>query len=335
MNYEPPSEEAITERTRNAAVTVVVPAYNSADTIVRTLDSLTAQTSTDFCVLVIDDGSDEEILGLMPDDPRFMGHRLQTNRGYAGVTNCALGLISSRWVIFLDSDDTFDPECLEVLVARGEREEADVVVLPLKTITASGAVSIAGVADTPSPLPAPQALQLFIDGRARFNQHLLFRPNHVRSKDNTYSDLGFVFNLLSTVSTVSFETRPMYNYFLNAESVTGQLRPSIWDLATVLDDIEDALYAVYSGREAVEAIHRMRWMQLNFMVSKAAGDTQSPRLRAEVYSWCRNEIRFSHIVDAMRSRHVARGLSLALARMSRGVHSRAYRLRGRLQEART
>ncbi|MDN6748433.1 MAG: glycosyltransferase family 2 protein, partial [Brevibacterium sp.] len=293
MNYEPPSEEAITERTRNAAVTVVVPAYNSADTIVRTLDSLTAQTSTDFCVLVIDDGSDEEILGLMPDDPRFLGHRLQTNRGYAGVTNCALGLISSRWVIFLDSDDTFDPECLEVLVARGEMEDSDVVVLPLKTITASGAVSIAGVVDTP------------------------------------YSDLGFVFNLLSTVSTVSFETRPMYNYFLNAESVTGQLRPSIWDLATVLDDVEDALYAVYSGREAVEAIHRMRWMQLNFMVSKAAGDTQSPRLQAEVYSWCRNEIRFSHVVDAMRSRHVARGLSLALARMSRGVHSRAYRLRGR------
>lgn len=334
MNDESLVPETITEHTRNSAVTVVVPAYNSADTIERTLESLVAQTSTDFCVLVIDDGSAEDILDLLPDDPRFLGHRLQTNQGYAAVTNCALDLVSSRWVIFLDSDDTFDPECLELLVARGEKENADVVVLPLKTIAPSGAVSVAGVVDTPSPLPAAQALQLFIDGRVRFNQHHLFRPNHIRSKDNTYSDLGFVFNLLSTVSTVSFETRPMYNYFLHTESVTAQLRPSIWDLATVLGDVEDALFDVYSGQEAVEAIHRMRWMQLNYMVSKAAGDTQSPQLQAAVYSWCRQEIRFSHVVDAMRNRHVVRGLSLALARMSRPLHSRAYRLRDRLKEIR-
>lgn len=331
MILEAPNRETITELTRNAAVTVVVPAYNSADTIMRTLESLGAQTFTDFCVLVIDDGSDEEILGLVPDDPRFLGHRLQTNQGYSAVTNCALELISSRWMIFLDSDDSFDPECLELLVERGEKENSDVVILPLKTIAPSGAVSVAGVVDTPSPLPAAQALQLFIDGRVRFNQHHLFRPNHIRSKDNTYSDLGFVFNLLSTVSTVSFETRPMYNYFLHPGSVTAQLRPSIWDLATVLDDVEDALFSIYSGQEAVEAIHRMRWMQLNYMVSKAAGDTQSPQLQSDVYSWCRQEIRFSHVVDAMRNRHVARGLSLALARMSRPVHSRAYRLRSRLK----
>lgn len=334
MNDDLPSRATIAERTRNSAVTVVVPAYNSADTIERTLESLVAQTSTDFCVLVIDDGSEEEILDLMPDDPRFLGHRLPSNRGYAAVTNCALDLVSSRWVIFLDSDDTFDPECLELLVARGEKEDADVVVLPLKTIASSGTVSIAGLIDAPSPLPAAQALHLFIDGRVPFNQHHLFRPNHIRAKDNTYSDLGFVFNLLSTMSTVSFETRPMYNYFLSAESVTAQLRPSVWDLAAVLGDVEDAVYAVYSGREAIEAIHRMRWMQLNYMVSKAAGDTQSPRLQSEVYSWCRKEIRFSHLVDAVRTRQMARGLSLALARMSRGAHSRAYRLRGRLKEGR-
>lgn len=334
MIREAPNRETINELTRNSAVTVVVPAYNSADTITRTLESLVAQSFTDFCVLVIDDGSDEEILGLVPDDPRFVGHRLPSNQGYSAVTNCALELVSSRWMIFLDSDDSFDPECLELLVERGEKENSDVVVLPLKTIAPSGAVSVAGVVDTRSPLPAAQALQLFIDGRVRFNQHHLFRPNHIRSKDNTYSDLGFVFNLLSTVSKVSFETRPMYNYFLHLESVTAQLRPSIWDLATVLADVEGALYDVYSGQEAVEAIHRMRWMQLNYMVSKAAGDTQSPRLQSAVYSWCQQEIRFSHVVDAMRNQQMARGLSLALARMSRPLHSRAYRLRTKLKESR-
>lgn len=332
MTEENTTPQAITEATRDRAVTVVVPSYNSAETLPRTLESLQAQTNTDFRVLVIDDGSDEEILSLLPSDERFLGYRLPCNQGYAAVTNHALDMIASRWVIFVDSDDTIDPECLDILVDRGDREGSHVVVLPLKSIEPSGETSIGPFVDVDSPLRADRALRLFIDGRVLFNQHLLFRPNHVRSKDNTYSDLGFTFNLLSTVSTVSFEPRAMYNYFLHAGSVTAELRSTIWDLASVLGDIEGALYEVYSGGEAIETMHRMRWMQLNYMVSKAASDTESPRLRSEVYSWCRQEIRFSHVVDALRTRHTGKGLSLALARLSPGAHSRAYRLRSRLKE---
>lgn len=332
MRAESMNPEHILEGTRDWGATIVVPAYNSADTLPRTLDSLLAQTSADFCVLVIDDGSDEEILDLIPDDSRFFGYRFHSNQGYAAVTNHALDMVASKWVLFLDSDDSLDPECIEVLMKRGEAENSDLVVLPHRAIDPTGAVNVHGYVDTPSPLPAAQALQLFIDGRVHFSQHHLFKPNHVRSKDNTYSDLGYIFNLISTMSEVSVESRPMYNYFLHPGSVTAQLSSNIWDLAAVLDDIEDALYTVYSGREAVEAIHRMRWMQLNYMVSKAAGDTQSPQLKTEVYAWCRNEIRFSHVVDALRTHQSAKGLSLALARMDSRTHSRAYRLRNRLKE---
>lgn len=335
MTYEPMTPQAITERTRELAVTVVVPAFNSADTLPRTVESLLAQTSTEFGVLVVDDGSEAEILDLLPDDPRFLGFRLPQNEGYASVTNHALDMIASRWAIFVDSDDSIEPECLEMLVARGEREKSDVVVVPLNTIEPSGAVSIGSLTDALSPLPAAEALRLFIDGRALFNQHLLFKPNHVRSKDNTYSDLSFTFNLLSSVSRVSFENRPMYNYFLHSGSVTAELRPTVWDQATVLDDVEDALNSVFSGPESVEAMHRMRWMQLNYMLSKAAGDARSPALRSDVYSWCRAEIRFSHVVDALRTRHLGKGLSLVLARVSPRVHNWAYRLRSRLKASRT
>lgn len=332
MRSEAMSPDQILEGTRTHKVTVVVPAYNSADTLPRALESLQAQTSSDFCVLVIDDGSDEEILELMPDDPRFFGHRLHRNQGYAAVTNHALDMSASTWVLFLDSDDSLDPECIEVLVARGEAENSDFVVLPHKTFEPTGSVSVHGNVATTSPVPAGRALRHFIDGRVHPNQHHLFRPNHVRAKPNTYSDLGFIVNLLATMSTVSFEPRPMYNYFLLSDSVTAQLSERIWDLATVLADVEGALRTTYTGREAVEAIHRMRWTQLNYMLSKAAGDTSSPRLKADVYFWCRNEIRFSHVVDALRTRQAARGFSMALARVAPRTHSYAYRLRGSLKE---
>lgn len=335
MRYESMSREAISASTLSCAVTVVVAAYNSADTLPNTLDSLLAQTNSDFRVLVIDDGSDEEIIGLLPDDPRFLGYRLTANGGYAAVTNCALDMVSSRWMIFVDSDDSLEPECLDVLVERGDKENSDIVVAPLRSIAPSGAVSIGPFVDTPSPLPASEAMRFFIDGRLPFNQHLLFRPNHVRSKDNTYSDLSFIFNLLSSVTTVSFENRPMYNYFLHAGSETAELRETVWNLVTVLDDIDDAVVQSFSVSDAVTVMHRMRWRQLNYMLSKAGGDTQSPRLRADVYSWCRKEIRFSHIVDAVRTKNLGRGMSLALARLSPEVHSTAYRLRKRYKEGRT
>ncbi|EKU46695.1 polysaccharide biosynthesis protein [Brevibacterium casei S18] len=335
MNAERLDPEHIARRTRDAAVTVVVPAFNAADSLPRTLRSLAEQTSQDFCVLVIDDGSDSPMLEFLPDDSRFLGCRLSTNRGYAGVTNHALDLVGSRWVIFVDADDSLAPDCIETLLARGEAENADIVVMPLLVIDTAGRARVGQFAEVASPLPARKALDMFIAGRFYFNQHMLFRPNHVRARDNTYSDLSFVVNLLSTVTRVSFESRPLYHYHLSSGSVTAQLRPTVWDLVTVLDDVEDALRNVYQDTQLVTALHRLRWMQLGHMVSRAAGDSGSPRLRDEVYEWCRAEVRFSHVVDAVRTRHWGKGLSLALVRMSPSAHFRAFQLRSRLKELST
>ncbi|GAA3842104.1 hypothetical protein KACC15558_23900 [Brevibacterium ammoniilyticum] len=323
----------IARLTEEFAVTVIVPAYNCADTLPRTLESLLAQSSDDFAVLVVDDGSDEDLLELLPSDRRFLGYRMPENRGYAAVTNQALDMIRSPWTIFVDGDDTLAPDCLEVLQTRGQAEGSDVVVLPLTIIEPSGKTSIGPFATVKSPLPAKDALDLFVAGRLIFNQHLLFRPNHVRAKKNTYSDLSFTVNLLSSAEQVSFENRPLYNYFLHEGSVTAQLRPTVWDMFSVLDDVEDALSQIYSPSEASAALNRMRWMQMSYMVSKAAGDTRSPMLRSEVYAWCRSKVRLSHVVDAMRARQAGKGLSLALARLSPSLHGHAYQLRTRLKSS--
>jgi glycosyltransferase involved in cell wall biosynthesis len=334
MNPEQPDpRHRVAERTRRRPVTVVVPAFNSADTISRTLDSLLAQTFTDFCVLVVDDGSSEPVLDTLPDDPRFLGYRWESNQGYAAVTNRALDMVRSRWVIFVDSDDALDPECLEILVARGESEGSDVVVVALKTIDENGAQGRAPFPHQTSPLPALRALQLFIDGRVLFNQHLLFKPNEVRAKNNTYSDMSFVLALLGSVEKVSFVDRPLYHYYIHSGSATASLRPTVWDLATVIDDVEPAVFATFRGPDARAAIHRLRWMQLQYMVSKAGSDANDPALRTQVYSWCRREIRISHVVDAVRTRHLAKALSLALARLSPALHRQLYLARDRIRGA--
>jgi glycosyltransferase involved in cell wall biosynthesis len=95
-------------------VSVVIPAYNAAPFIADTLESVFAQTFTDYEVIVVNDGS--------PDTPDFEQalapylHRLvylkQPNTGPSGARNRAIGAARGDYVAFLDSDDQWLPPYL-------------------------------------------------------------------------------------------------------------------------------------------------------------------------------------------------------------------------------
>jgi glycosyltransferase involved in cell wall biosynthesis len=99
-------------------VSVVVPLYNKAAYIRRTLDSVLAQTHADFELIVVDDGSTDngpEIVRQI-DDSRI---RLisQENRGLSGARNRGAAESQTEWVAFLDADDEWQETFLEKVVA--------------------------------------------------------------------------------------------------------------------------------------------------------------------------------------------------------------------------
>ena len=97
---------------------VVVPLYNKRATVVRTLDSVFAQTFADFELIIVDDGStdggDAMVEGHYA-DPRLRVHR-QANAGPAAARNQGLALSRGAYVTFLDADDTWRPEYLQTAV---------------------------------------------------------------------------------------------------------------------------------------------------------------------------------------------------------------------------
>ena len=100
------------------AVSVVIPAYNAMVYLPETLESLWKQTFTDFEVVVVDDGSTDNIRGwaTSQEDPRF---RLvsQENRGLAGARNTGIREARADYVAFLDADDLWEPSKLELQMA--------------------------------------------------------------------------------------------------------------------------------------------------------------------------------------------------------------------------
>lgn len=101
-------------------VSVVIPYYNRADWLETAVDSVLTQTFPDFEVIVVDDGSKEyprflEVAG----DPRVRYVR-QEHRGASAARNCGIRLARGKYVAFLDADDVFLPDKLQIQVGRME-----------------------------------------------------------------------------------------------------------------------------------------------------------------------------------------------------------------------
>jgi glycosyltransferase involved in cell wall biosynthesis len=94
---------------------IIIPAYNRAKIIERTLRSVLAQSFSDFECLVIDDGSKDsaELAALVASfgDPRFKYFR-QENGGASAARNTGAMVASGEYLVYLDSDDLFLPEKL-------------------------------------------------------------------------------------------------------------------------------------------------------------------------------------------------------------------------------
>lgn len=98
-------------------VSVIIPFFNLAQFLPRTLESLRAQTFQGFETILIDDGSTDEAAAPLLSDVERGRHgniRLirQPNGGLSAARNAGLAAASGRWVVPLDADDTLEPDFL-------------------------------------------------------------------------------------------------------------------------------------------------------------------------------------------------------------------------------
>ena len=101
-------------------VSIVIPAYNAAETIAVTLASIQCQTMAKWEAIVVNDGSSDEteaiVKKIATQDNRI---RLisQHNQGASAARNTGISHAQYEWLGFLDADDWFAPEYLERMSA--------------------------------------------------------------------------------------------------------------------------------------------------------------------------------------------------------------------------
>jgi glycosyltransferase involved in cell wall biosynthesis len=110
-------------------VSVVIPAHNTAPTIEAAIESVLAQTRSDFELIVVDDGSTDDTATRVARYTQDERIRLlsQENRGQASARNAALEAARGTYVSLLDSDDLYLPRYLELMISELERNESAAV----------------------------------------------------------------------------------------------------------------------------------------------------------------------------------------------------------------
>lgn len=100
------------------AISVITPVYNRPQPLRRALQSVLDQTFKDFEIIVVDDGSTDDLQAQVPALGRpEVRYIRQVNQGVGAARNSGLASAEGEFISFLDSDDRFLPNNLEYLHA--------------------------------------------------------------------------------------------------------------------------------------------------------------------------------------------------------------------------
>lgn len=217
-----------------AVVSVIVPVYNSKETLDRCVTSVLNQTLKDFELILADDGGEDGSLNLeksyAESDPRVKVLEL-SHGGVSAARNAGIAEAGGDFVIFIDSDDWIEPETLMRAVYSGYAYQTDMVVWDFvyetnegKYITTfpheNGVVSIRGYADS-------VAENLNMTQLAVWNK--LYRTDIIRSNKISFpakplwEDACFVLDYLSCIESVSVLHKSMYHYMDVKTSATYRI----------------------------------------------------------------------------------------------------------------
>ena len=124
-NFDTAAEADVKEELRRSQlpeplpmVSIVIPTKDRVALLGATLDSVLAQTYSSWELIVVDDGSTDSTPDLLAgyDDPRLRVLNHPESRGVAAARNTGLHAATGTYVAYLDSDNTWFPDFLELMV---------------------------------------------------------------------------------------------------------------------------------------------------------------------------------------------------------------------------
>ena len=229
-------------------VSVIVPIYNAEKYLEECVASLTAQTFTDFEIILVDDCSPDkcpEICDRLSKTDERIKVIHKENGGLPSARNAGLDVASGDYVSFVDSDDMIHRECITTLYRYIETERAEISTI--------SAIDIED--DDVCPTTAPRGeLKVFYSGveavesmlfQQRFIDNSAWGKLYKASFFETHRfPVGILYEDLATIPYVCLEAKciatsatPLYFYRKRETSILGSFSLKRSDVLDVVDDL--------------------------------------------------------------------------------------------------
>ncbi len=224
-------------------ISVIIPVYNSAAQLPRCIESVLAQTYSDFELLLLDDGSSDNSYDVCR-KYEAQDHRVHAftheNSGVSATRNWGLELARGEYVQFIDSDDYIQANMMEALLSAMNEGNADLVICGLKEANAQGAWL-----NLPSIQKTIPLLALESEYPDIFEHYLLNSPcnklyqkekiTHLFSKSLSMGeDLLFNLEYMHNVERIAFVQEALYVYDCTDDGLVHKKRPDAIDIAHLL-----------------------------------------------------------------------------------------------------
>lgn len=219
-------------------VSVIIPVYNAEKYVEECVNSVLCQTEYNIELIAVDDGSvdgSNAILQRMAGTDSRITVVRQDNKGLPGARNTGVDHAKGDYVLFVDADDTIEPNMVEVMYAETVKHCADVVVCAYNNIhTYKNKTYVRSVSDDVNDY-------LFGDFVVTLHKQQLFHPawnklyrrdivDNIRSKNYTPGQ-DAVLNLEIAgmgVYKYFYVNKPLYNFYSRSKgSITNSYKPSI------------------------------------------------------------------------------------------------------------
>ena len=112
-------------------VSVIIPVYNAEEFLPKCMESLVRQTEQEIEIICVDDGSTDkshEILQEYSKKHTKVKVILKKNSGAAAARNHGIELARGEYLLFLDSDDYFESDLVQVAYEKAKEQELDILV---------------------------------------------------------------------------------------------------------------------------------------------------------------------------------------------------------------
>ena len=233
-----------------SSVSVLIPAYNSASHIRRSIESVLKQTVLPLEIIVINDGSTDEtesIVNAYGGIVRLISK--DRNCGLPAARNFGIENASGEWIAFLDSDDEWEQKKNEIAIKLVESKKTDWCMLAQRNVHIKNASKINSY-DLNGEMICDNYFSLVLQGKGCCPSSIMVRKSvfgkigGFNERLMTGEDLEMWWRIANDIPLISYYSQPLVRYYVDTPgSMTNTRRNELkliafWD---AISQIESSL----------------------------------------------------------------------------------------------